>query len=485
MTSEAPRPSEDHHYAAHHSGTSPRRLPTIPGRPGCVALLTSALLLSVVVTEQPSIARPVDQAPPPTDFAIVFTMGYGGDLLPQDPAGFDALAAKLAAGGFNTVLASYEGWRLPILERHGLKLMVDMLDERYHVYRQPAEAEKVARALRGDERVWGYHLFSDTTSDIVAGRDRDAKNLHAWDPTHPTFVGYKRDVRSAADAMTEPDVLGFYNYHWVRDRSVHFHDLQFFGDLADRQQAQLSRWVWVQSGRANIGNPNRNRYTIYTSLAFGLKSFLWFIGQQMIDPATWEWNAFGQDVIATNQGLRHIGREVMALHRVATYSTATTRTMNNDPKDPAEPAIPPPLAAVPADGRAGFTVPHGEAVIGLFGDTFGQDVLVIANHNAYLPQDMILQVTGLWTSIELLDRESGRWMTLTGPGGDGRIAWTLDAGYADLVRISRDVGSIPTATVPSTPSPSATATVPPTAPATATDNPTATNRVWLPYACKP
>ena len=94
--------------------------------------------------------------------------------------------------------------------------------------------------------------------------------------------------------LSGPDVVAYYDYHWVRDRTLHFRDLKFYGEYArDHDDAPLYRWIWVQNGRAGIGNPNRSRYTVFTSLAFGLKGVVWFIGQQMIDPSTWGWNQFG------------------------------------------------------------------------------------------------------------------------------------------------------------------------------------------------
>ena len=50
------------------------------------------------------------------------------------------------------------------------------------------------------------------------------------------------------------------------------------------------------SGRAGLGNYNRNLYTANTSIAFGLKGVFWFIGQEMMDRKTWEFNTCGKDI---------------------------------------------------------------------------------------------------------------------------------------------------------------------------------------------
>lgn len=421
-------------------------------------------------------------APPPErrpdEFAFVFTLGYGDDLLPQDEAQFDAVMEKVAAGGFNVVLASYEDWRIPILRKHGLKLMVNMLDSRHHVYKNVEESERLARSLRGNDAIWGYHLFSDTVSSIVAGRQRDVANLHEWDPTHPTFVGFKHHVGSQIWELQDPDVAAYYDYHWVRDRSIHFSNLARLAQYAEDRGAALYRWTWVENGKAGIGNPNRSRYTVSTSMAFGLVGAVWFIGQDMMSTSTWEWNQFGLDTISVNHDLAPVGAELVGLQRLATYSTETMRTANDKEKGVDDPPIPAPLEAFPDDHW--LRASSGEVVIGEFkGQYPGEWRLLVANHNAYQPQPVVLELDGPVYRVQLLDRETGVWREL--PVEDGAISWQLGPGYADLVRVTRyaDAPTV-TSTPGSSPGPTATTTSEPSPPAT--PSPDLPLRILLPYA---
>lgn len=408
-------------------------------------------------------------APPPErrprEFAFVFTLGYGDDLLPQDEAQFDAVMEKVASGGFNVVLASYEDWRVPILRKHDLKLMVNMLDSRHHVYKNVEEAEKLARSLRGNDAIWGYHLFSDTVSSIVAGRQRDVANLHLWDPTHPTIVGFKHSVGSQIWELTDPDVAAYYDYHWVRDRSIHFSNLARFARYAEDRGAALYRWTWVENGKAGIGNPNRSRYTVSTSMAFGLDGAVWFIGQDMMNTSTWEWNQFGLDTIGVNLDLAPVGAELVGLPHVATYSTETTRTANDKEKGADDPPIPAPLKAFPDDHW--FRAASGEVVVGEFKGPYpGEWRLLVANHNVYQPQSVVLELDGPVHGVQLLDRETGAWLEL--PVEDGAIGWELRPAYADLVHVTRYAPDVPTVT------PTATAAQGPTATTTLEPSPAAT-----------
>jgi hypothetical protein len=420
---------------------------------------------------QNSLERP----PAPDDFAIVFTLGYAGDLLPQETSAFSDVMGTVADGGFNTVMASHEEGRLDVMEQHGLELMVDLLDSRHHVYKNLEGAEALATSLRGDARVWGYHLFSDTTSDVVPGRQRDIDNVRAWDPTHPTFVGVKHHVGGAIRQMTSPDVVGYYDYHWVRDRSIHFPNLAFFARYADEHDAPLYRWVWVENGRAGIGNPNRSRYTVFSSLAFGLDGVMWFIGQQMINTGNWQWNQFGLDTIGVNKDLLPVGQAMIGLRRVGTWSTPATRNANDRERGAEEPPIPPGLEAIPA--QAFFQVEGGEVVVGHFqgpvadgegggggGGGSGEDPagglvdhLLVANHNAYQPQAMAVRFEEDVTGLEILDRATGAWVDL--PLEGGVATWELGPGYGDLLRVGRSGAEAPTpeptgqATVEVTPEP--------------------------------
>lgn len=380
-------------------------------------------------------------APParPRELALVFGLGYAGDQLPQDAATFDAAMARVAEAGYNTVLASYEDWRLPILERHGLALMVDLLDERHHVYRNVAGAQALAASLRGDPRVWGYHLFSDTAATIVAGRQRDIDNVRAWDPTHPTFVGTQQHVKSNLHEMTSPDVVAYYDYHWTRDRATHFPNLDFFARYADERDAFLYRWVQVDPGRAGIGNPNRIRFTVTSSMAHGLKGVMWFLGTRLVDTASWEWNQLGLDVASVNHDVLPLEAVFAPLERIATYSTPATRNANDDPRGPDKPPIPPGLHPIPE----GFpvAVESGEVLLGHFRDPADDTpagragrVLFLANHNSYQPQALALRLGADVAGLEIFDRTVGDWRTLA--ADDGRVSLEIGPGYGELLRLA-------------------------------------------------
>src|SRR4051812_19237916 len=150
----------------------------------CLALLGWALASAPDATrigveavqekKQPDLAALEKQrCPKPAELAIVFSLGYGGDLLPRDDARFGELLAVLKAGGFNTVHCTHSDKRLELCKLHGIKMMVDLLAEQHHVYKSPEKAQAICARLRDDPNVWGYNIWNDPFGKSGEGRRKN------------------------------------------------------------------------------------------------------------------------------------------------------------------------------------------------------------------------------------------------------------------------------------------------------------------------
>jgi hypothetical protein len=113
------------------------------------------------------------RCPKPAEFAIVFSLGYAGDHLPQDDAAFEQLLKRIMEGGFNTVHCTYTAKRLELCHKVGVKMMVDLLAEQHHVYKSADKARAVCEALRNQPDVWGYNIWNDNFGKSGEGRRRD------------------------------------------------------------------------------------------------------------------------------------------------------------------------------------------------------------------------------------------------------------------------------------------------------------------------
>ena len=77
-------------------------------------------LLPLLLTSLP--AQEVASIRSPDRFAIIFNMGYAGDHLPKDKAGFERLIRAIKSAHFNVVLCKWEDWRAKICKKHNVQI---------------------------------------------------------------------------------------------------------------------------------------------------------------------------------------------------------------------------------------------------------------------------------------------------------------------------------------------------------------------------
>ncbi len=378
--------------------------------PGCRAIVWLTLLALVGGAAAGEPQRP----PKPTEFANVFSFGYGGDKMPKDDARFAALLAVIKAAGFNAVHCTCTDNRLALCKKHGVKMMVDLLaaDAGHHVYKTVDSAMALCQRLRGNPDLWGYNIWNDNFGKTGPGRLRDLANVRTWDPTHPAYCGTYRT--HGMRHLVTADVFGYYDFHWKRGPEAHFPHLVAYATWARERDAWFYRWVWTDSGIPGKGNVNRGLYTVNTSIACGLKGVLWFLGSRLMDPETLKWNTTGRDIAAINREVMPLAGEIPKLgNPVAVYSTPITRTLKDrDLPDGKKEMMPPGLEgrAFPADGW--IRPASGEFVMGLFKDDAGRDAVFIANHNTYAAQDVTLTFSER-IKATAFNRKTGRWQPLT------------------------------------------------------------------------
>jgi len=373
------------------------------------------------------------RCPRPDQFATVFSFGYAGDQMPKDDARFDALLTKLKEAGFNTVQCVYTDRRLELCRKHGIKMMVDLLAEEHHVYKNVEAAKALCGKLRGKPEVWGYAIWHDNIGKTYDGRKRDIANLRSWDPTHPAFCGTYRTY--GMSHLTNADVMGYYDYHWKRGCEQHFPHLLAYARWATERNAVFYRWVETDAGIPGKGNFNRSLYTATTSIACGLKGILWFIGTRLMDPNSLEWTAAGGDIAKVNKEIMPVSEKIAKLgNPVAIYSTPITKTANNEAlPDGKASTMPPGLEqnAFPKD--FGLQPAGGEFVMGVFKAEGGTDAFFVANHNAYAEQSVTLKLAKA-AKLSLFDGATGRWQLL--PLAERSVALKLGPAGGALLRVA-------------------------------------------------
>ena len=184
--------------------------------------------------------------------------------------------------------------------------------------------------MRGDDAVWGYNLWNETLSFFG---NPDGKNVDAyiamlkeWDPTHPVWLG-TRTVSYANALKQKPGVHGYYDYPWQRGFLHHFADLQWYYKYVPSQDGYIGRW---EQG----SNYNWNSYSLNTSIAFGTKVTIWFIGgpfdkEGNVDPEA-PLPSPGESRPGDAEALPGTRQDSAGPREV--FSTPTTKTHDNKPR---------------------------------------------------------------------------------------------------------------------------------------------------------
>jgi hypothetical protein len=393
-------------------------------------MLAWILAVTLVQTEK------IDQqrCPRPTEFALVFSFGYSADKMPKEDERFEELLKKIKAADFNVIHCPYTEKRLALCKKHGIKMMVDLLIEPHHVFKNPKESQKLCEKLRKNPDVWGYNIWNDGFGKTVAGRVRDINNVRTWDPSHPAYCGTYRTI--GMKGLHNPDVFGYYDFHWKRGTGLHFPHLLAYSTWAKERNALFYTWLSCTSGQAGKGNFNRNLYSANTGIACGLKGILWFLGEDLMNAKTLEWTAAGGDIQKVQHEIAPLGKELMHLgYPSAIYSTPITKTMNNDPiKDAKADTLPPGLNGHAFPKDFWLQPAGGEFVLGVYQDDQKRNCVFIANNNAYAPQTVRLR-SSRKVSGEQFRRNDSRWDALE--LRDGVIEISLTPGSGELLRFKQ------------------------------------------------
>lgn len=395
-------------------------------------MLAVVLFVSTTVPargQQPDLDK--QRCPKPAEFALVFSYGYVNDKMPAEDARFEDLLKKIKAADFNVIHCKYTDKRLELCKKHGIKMMVDLLHEDHHVYKAPEKAKALCEKLKNNADIWGYNIWNDPFGKTVDGRKRDINNVRQWDPTHPAFCGTYRVV--GMNGLTNPDVFGYYDFHWKRGTKYHFPHLTAYAAWARERDAWFYTWLSSTSGIAGKGNFNRSLWSANTGIACGLKGILWFLADDLIDLKTHEWTENGKDILKVHREIAPLRKELVKLSNPsAIYTTAVTRTMNND-------AVPNTKKDVYPVGLENRGVPKdfwlqpmkGEFMFGVMQDDQKRECVYLANNNAYVEQDVVLKASGK-SSVELFDRKANAWRVVTS------LQFTLPPGGGEFLRFARN-----------------------------------------------
>lgn len=369
----------------------------------------------------------------PATYLAIFNNGYGSDTLPPEPARFEKLLLAIAdEGHFNAVLCPYSPEREALCRKHGVLMVVDLLADP-HVFKSPAACEALLQTLRGNAVIAAYHLWADRFGNTGPGRVRDIDNVHAWDPTHATYIGTYQS--EGLGFLAKSDFISYYDFAWKRGPEKNFPNLLAAWRTAQAGDNRLGRYCATDAGLPGKGNFNRLLYTQTTSIACGLRAAMWHIGSRIMDMGSFQFNSFGKDLAAVNAWIEPLRAEIAKLGLpTAIYSTAWTHDWNNRPVQAAggATAMPPGLDEQRFPADFWLQPAAGEFVMGVSAyDGTSHEAVFIANHNAYAGQEVTLTLRRAVRPL-IFDRRSGKYAAVAVRSGSFSLA--LDPAGGALVR---------------------------------------------------
>mgnify|MGYP006865036173 CR=1 FL=1 len=394
-----------------------------------VSVATCCLVVLSVLAAGWSAEPPVDKKAQakrrPGAYLAIFINGYSGDPMPAEPAQFEKLLKAITSEGrFNAVLCKYTPQREALCKKYEVFMMVDLLADGLHVYKNPKECEALLKTLRGNETIAAYHLWSDRFGKTGAGRARDINNVHKWDPTHATWSGTYKNY--SLEFLAGSDFVSYYDFSWKRGPDKNFHNLLSAWKAASVHGNRLGRYCETDAGQAGKGNPNRLLYIQTTSIACGLRGAMWHIGSRIMDVKKLQFNQYGKDLAWVNAWIEPMRAEIakIGLPR-AIYSTPWTTDWNHRPvpQKEGQVAMPPGLEKNRFPKEFWIQPAGGEFVMGVSKyASADKDVVFIANHDAYGEQNIKLKLTKA-DKPRIFNRKTKKYDTL--PVTSGEISFKL------------------------------------------------------------
>ena len=185
-------------------------------------------------------------------------------------------------------------------------------------------------------------------------------------------------------------------------------------------------------------NAAKLRQSVYTNLAYGVKSIEWFSGGHLFEPKSTELTPWGQDVAAINHELKRVGPELAGLRSLDVYHTQPLPLGTREaPKEH--------WVRLISEER------KGGVVYGMFEDDEGVDYVLVANKDYVFSQSLTMRLQSKWLGIapwqekkeysygiEKLDKSSGDWETISSTSFVG-FTFVIGAADGELFRITTTV----------------------------------------------
>jgi hypothetical protein len=232
------------------------------------------------------------------DFLILYSDGWpaeqvAGRLTEQS-------LRRIAAAHYNAVMCGTP--ELAMVAKAGLRCLTIGWSQGGPDWIGEAVSPAIARTLAVNPAVWGYYVMDEPDNKnfkrgaVFQQLAERVKEYRAADPNRVAWINMTSATGTfLADYMevVKPDLLSFDLYRWWAREGDWWRGLEAHRDAALKARVPMIMWIESNSSEkrfnAHLPPPEDNatklRWSVYTSLAYGLKGVQWFIGSTNEDVA--------------------------------------------------------------------------------------------------------------------------------------------------------------------------------------------------------
>jgi len=341
---------------------------------------------------------------------------------PNEPEHQLALAKYTLSKGFNCVEAEVN--MLDVCRKASLMVRLGSTDI--------GSMLRAAPRLKDDPAVFGYFISDRRTSGAFPGFSGIARAFEAADPNHPTLFINRAEYNQFPEFadVVKPMVLDYYHYHWSSKNHPerYYLYLRMFRDLSIKHDIPQMRCL------GSSPTPPMIRQSMYVSFAYGIQAIhFWpphFVGCAMDQDRNavledgrpvFSLSDAGKAVSDVALELKAIGPVLLKLKNQAVYHTDKTLPVGAE-KSPADL----------------WFQPEGDTfLVSVFHDEHKNRYLMPVNHAVDKTRELTLRFKDENTSLELMDRKTGRWRPLVLEKADEHtlLRLTLAPGDGELLRV--------------------------------------------------
>lgn len=340
---------------------------------------------------------------------------------PKDNNNWDAMAKFVTSNGFNVVEGGVE--HLDICRKHGL--MVRLGGDQATL--------DLAPKLKNDPAVFGYFISDRRRRDSFPAFANIAKIFEKADPNHPTIFINRANWNEFGDftKQVNPMLLDFYHYHAMprRHPERYFLYLLMFRDLGHKNGIPVMRCTSSSSA------PNVLRHTIYSSLAYGVKGFHFWVPWIFAHAKDNEGNAVLKDgkldMYITLPHLTEVAKEVQYMSPFLSNSRSI-EIYHTDP-------LPISGGKSPKDNWCQLNGTN--LLLGVFKENGGKDLLLITNKNTGQNQKATISFDLTVKGVAKMNKKNGKWSDLTIHSAEEKRFTELEIspGDGELLKVIRKI----------------------------------------------